>query len=43
MVSLVLGVKKGSLNFRGMNSLAFDYGILVHLEFFWLWRKGVWG
>lgn len=23
--------------------LAFVYGILVHLEFFWLWRKGVWG
>lgn len=23
--------------------LAFDYGILVHLEFFWLWIKGVWG
>lgn len=38
------GSKKGFFEFQGYEfPLAFDYGMLVHLEFFWLWRKGVWG
>lgn len=38
------GSKKGFFEFQGYEFFfVFDYGILVYLEFFWLWRKGVWG